>query len=56
MGSRCNINDIPTTYLPAYDSIPVAIADGCVDAFLVISAETFASAEVRRLDATDGQL
>jgi len=51
-GIEGNINDILTTYLAGDTiSIPVAIADECVDAFLVISDETVASAEVRRLDA-----
>lgn len=51
-GIEGNINDIPSTYLVGDKiSIPVMIADECDNAFLVISDETVASAEIRRLDA-----
>ena len=50
-GIEGNISDIPIAYLVGDKiSIPVTIADECANAFLVISDETVAGAEIRRLD------
>ncbi len=51
-GIKGNINDIPASYLVGDKiSIPVMVTDECANAFLVISDETVASTEIRRLDA-----